>query len=683
MRPWHEPDGAVGGAMLFSEVITGEVEARRARERTEAELAQSEARFRAAVQAVHGVLWTNDPEGRMVGEQPGWAALTGQSREDYEGFGWSKAVHPEDAEPTVEAWLAAVRERRPFIFEHRLKRADGAWRRFAIRAVPVLDRDGDIQEWVGVHTDVTAERDAEARLQESEARLRAVFEAVPVGLVIAEAPTGRIVGGNRQVEEVFGHSVLPSPDIDSYRDWVSHHADGGRVLGEEYPLSRALRGEAERPRLDVLYERGDGRQAWVRLVASPIRNEFSDITGAVVACLDIDGERRAREALARLNQSLEAEVAERTEDRDRMWRLTTDLMLVAGLDASIQAVNPRWSTLLGWREEELIGAEFMSFVHPDDREATLAEVGRLAEGATTFRFENRYRARDGDYRWISWIAVPSEGLIHAAGRDVTEEKAAAAELARAQDALRQSQKLESMGQLTGGVAHDFNNLLTPIIGSLDMLQRRGLGGERERRLMDGALQSAERAKVLVQRLLAFARRQPLQAVPVHLGPVIEGMADLISSTSGPQIRVTFDVEPGLPPVMADRNQLEMAILNLAVNARDAMPHGGRLTLSAEAATVTRPEKDEPRPGRYVRLRVADTGHGMDEETLARAVRAVLQHQGPGSGHGPRPVHGARPGGAARWRADAAESSGRGRRRRPLASRDGRARTGRGRYGSGG
>jgi nitrogen-specific signal transduction histidine kinase/CheY-like chemotaxis protein len=228
--------------------------------------------------------------------------------------------------------------------------------------------------------------------------------------------------------------------------------------------------------------------------------------------------------------------------------------------------------------------------------------------------------------------VPGDELIHAVGRDVTAEKARQAELETAQEALRQSQKMEAMGQLTGGVAHDFNNLLTPIVGGLDMLVRRGLGSERERRLIDGALQSAERAKTLVQRLLAFARRQPLQPQPVDVKGLVTGMADLISSTSGPNIEVRVELPDDLPPAMADANQVEMAILNLAVNARDAMPEGGLLTISAVHETVG---EDQPTlsPGPYLRLAIADTGVGMDEATLARAVEPFFSTKGVGKGTG--------------------------------------------------
>jgi signal transduction histidine kinase/CheY-like chemotaxis protein len=206
------------------------------------------------------------------------------------------------------------------------------------------------------------------------------------------------------------------------------------------------------------------------------------------------------------------------------------------------------------------------------------------------------------------------------------------ELEVAHQQLRQAQKMEAMGQLTGGVAHDFNNLLTPIIGTLDLLQRRGVGSEREQRLIAGAVQSAERAKTLVHRLLAFARRQPLQPTAVDIAKLVTGMAELVASTTGPQIQVACDVADDLPPAKADPNQLEMALLNLSVNARDAMPDGGTLRITASAETISRP-RHQLRPGRYVRLSVADTGVGMSEATLARAVEPFFSTKGIGKGTG--------------------------------------------------
>jgi signal transduction histidine kinase/CheY-like chemotaxis protein len=214
-----------------------------------------------------------------------------------------------------------------------------------------------------------------------------------------------------------------------------------------------------------------------------------------------------------------------------------------------------------------------------------------------------------------------------------EVKRALSELEKAEEALRQSQKLEAMGQLTGGVAHDFNNLLTPIIGSLDMLQRRGAADGREQRLIEGALQSAERARTLVQRLLAFARRQPLRTEAVDVPNLMNGLADLIARTSGPQVKVVVDSRGTLPLASADPNQLELAVLNLAVNARDAMPDGGVLTILSEVSETGESQQSGLAPGRYVRISVSDTGVGMTEATLARAIEPFFSTKGLGRGTG--------------------------------------------------
>jgi signal transduction histidine kinase len=272
----------------------------------------------------------------------------------------------------------------------------------------------------------------------------------------------------------------------------------------------------------------------------------------------------------------------------------------------LAAVKAVWSRALG-------GEEFV-------------EVDEFGDPAIERRhYEMRFRVlRDTDGQALGAYQFVS---------DVTDRLREQSRLMEAEESLRQSQKMEAMGQLTGGVAHDFNNLLTPIIGSLDMLVRRGVGSERERRLIDGGLQSAERAKTLVQRLLAFARRQPLQPVSVEIPRLVESMVGLISSTLGPTIDVRVDLAPELPPAKADPNQLEMALLNLAVNARDAMPGGGELTIKAKLKTLHKPHASGLAPGEYVLLRVIDTGMGMDDETLRRAIEPFFSTKGVGKGTG--------------------------------------------------
>jgi PAS domain S-box-containing protein len=343
--------------------------------------------------------------------------------------------------------------------------------------------------------------------------------------------------------------------------------------------------------------------------------------------------RRVETQLVALTASLERQVEERTAERDRVWQNSRDLLAIIGADGVFRRVNPAWLRILGFAATEVEGRAFLDFVWPDDRQVTQAALEAAATADDLNGFVNRYRHKDGTPRWISWQTATEGDLVYAYGRDVTEEKMQAEALAQAHDALRQSQKLEAMGQLTGGVAHDFNNLLTPIMGSLDMLQKRGVGGPREQRLIDGALQSAERAKTLVQRLLAFSRRQPLQSEPVDVAELVRGMSELIGSTTGPQIQMATDVADDLPRAVADANQLEMAILNLAVNARDAMPDGGTLRIVANARTAARGNKLGLSPGSYVCISVADTGIGMDASALKRAVEPFFSTKGLGKGTG--------------------------------------------------
>ncbi|MET0364789.1 MAG: response regulator [Sphingobium sp.] len=249
------------------------------------------------------------------------------------------------------------------------------------------------------------------------------------------------------------------------------------------------------------------------------------------------------------------------------------------------------------------------------------------------------RARRRQYDARSRL-VELHGLTADLERRVEERTA---ESRAAAEQLHEAQKLETLGQLTGGVAHDFNNLLMPIIGALDMLQRKmEIKDEKMQRWIANALQSSERAKTLVQRLLGFARRQELQSRPVDTGHLLDGMRDLIASSVGRDIELSFQKADNLPQALADPNQLELAILNLCVNARDAMPNGGSISIRSDMLVVP-PGKSGLRlvPGRYIRLAVIDTGMGMDAHTLARAVEPFFSTKevGRGTGLGLSMVHG--------------------------------------------
>ncbi|HTI30818.1 MAG TPA: ATP-binding protein [Sphingomonas sp.] len=360
---------------------------------------------------------------------------------------------------------------------------------------------------------------------------------------------------------------------------------------------------------------------------------------------DVTKERRAQQALIESEANLRDSEARFREIADQapfpMW--------VTALDRTRSFVNKAYMAFICTDEETAKAFDWRAIIHPEDQARLVAESIAGEASLRPFMLEGRYKGANG--QWI-WLRSESNPRFDAAGNltgfigaafDVTIAKEAqlrleelvaerSAELASAQAALRQSQKLESMGQLTGGVAHDFNNLLTPIVGALDVLQRHGLNDQRLDRLVGGAQQSAERARVLVQRLLAFARRQPLKPVPVDLAHLIHEMRELLTSTIGPRVILDVNLEPGLPCVLADPNQLEMAILNLGVNARDAMPEGGLLEVHAKRLTA-----DDLHAaglnGDYVRLCVSDTGIGMDEDTRARAIEPFFSTKGVGRGTG--------------------------------------------------
>jgi PAS domain S-box-containing protein len=385
----------------------------------------------------------------------------------------------------------------------------------------------------------------------------------------------------------------------------------------------------------TLYRNGVPEQVSMDLAYSPVPDD-DDRPRGVLCILSETTERVAAERrLRELNETLESQVAERAAERDRLWNLSQDMLARADFSGMMSAVSPAWTQTLGWSEAELLSRGYATFMHPEDMPPTLEAIAGMAQNGEPARFENRIATRDGGWKPIEWTVAPEADGINfiAVGRDLSHAKARQAELEVTQEALRHSQKMEAMGQLTGGVAHDFNNLLTPILGSLDMLQRRGVGGDREQRLIGAALQSADRAKTLVQRLLAFARRQPLQPVAVDPSRLVSGMAELIATTVGPQIEFTVEAPEGLPAAKADPNQIEMALLNLSVNARDAMPVGGNLRIAASAEQVGPGHRSKLRAGRYIRIAVSDTGVGMDEETLAHAVEPFFSTKGIGQGTG--------------------------------------------------
>nr|WP_236960209.1 hybrid sensor histidine kinase/response regulator [Methylobacterium durans] len=539
-------------------------------------------------------------------------------------------ILPEYRESLGAAEQAAIRDLTPFDFEAPFRRPDGEVRWSRIISAPRVLADGSLA-WDGIQLDDTGRKRVEERLRESEAKFQAIADSIDQ-MVWSTRPDGYHDYFNQRWHDFTG---VPAGSTDG-AGWngMFHPDDRERA----WSTWRHCLASGEAYRIEYRLRHRTGQYRWVLGRAQPVRDEAGRITRWFGTCTDIQDLVEAREVLARSREELERLVAERTADRDRMWRLSTDVMLVARYDATIEAVNPAWTTLLGWNERELIGRAFMDLVHPDDLAPTLAEVGKLQEGLTTLRFENRYRRKDGRYCWLSWTAVPAEALIHAVGRDITAEKEAAQTLAETEEALRQAQKMEAVGQLTGGIAHDFNNLLTGIVGSLDLMQTRIAQGRTDaiEKYAKAAMSSANRAAALTHRLLAFARRQPLDPKPVDANTLVTSLEDLLRRTIGEAISLEIVTAGGLWLTLCDPHQLESAILNLAINARDAMPDGGKLTIETCNTHLDRAyAKLHPgvAPGQYVCICVTDTGSGMPPDVIVRAFDPFFTTKPIGQGTG--------------------------------------------------
>lgn len=334
---------------------------------------------------------------------------------------------------------------------------------------------------------------------------------------------------------------------------------------------------------------------------------------------------QALEELRGLNVTLEQRIIERTAERDRMWDVSPDLLTVIDPEGTIRRINPAWRVLLGYEATDLIGRSVMDFIHADDREGARAALRTSLEGGVP-RIELRMRHAEGHDEWIAWVGASSEFEVFSVGRHITQQKAAEAALRATEEQLRQAQKLEAIGQLTGSVAHDFNNLLTVIRGSIDLLRRAEFPAERRQRQIDAIADAADRAAKLTAQLLAFARRQPLTPEIVDVGDSITSLVDMITTLCGPGIELDVDL-PEVPcRAHVDRSQLDTAIVNMAVNARDAMAGQGRLTIRV------RPEADAVGE-RQVRIAITDTGEGIPPDRLDQIFEPFFTTKRLGAGTG--------------------------------------------------
>jgi PAS domain S-box-containing protein len=495
---------------------------------------------------------------------------------------------------------------------------------------------------------------------------------------------------------------------------------------------------------------------------SPIPDEAapSGIAGVLTTCIETTERVRKEEALRVLNERLETEIAERIRERDRIWQVSEDLLGVSNFDGYFTSVNPAWTTLLGWSEDEIKRMHISELRHPDDAAHSMAGRRRLAEGVPTVRMENRFRHKDGSWRWLAWTLTVENGLIYLIGRHVTAEKLAAealreserqfrlfteaatdhalirldargvvsgwnagaqriegyaeheivghhfsrfytatdraagaperalataaasgsdaqdgwrvrkdgslflaavvidairdeernligfakimrdvterhearAKLQRAQEQLAQSQKMEALGQLTGGAAHDFNNMLMVVSGNAQILKRR-LHDPKSLRSLEAIEGAAARGENLTRQLLAFSRRQALNPIVISLRQRLTEFRDLLASSARGDIKLVVDIGRSVWPVAVDIHELELALINLVVNARDAMPGNGMITITAKNLRLQPEDMPDGLRGEFVALTVTDTGCGIKADILPKVFEPFFTTKQPDKGTG--------------------------------------------------
>ncbi len=488
---------------------------------------------------------------------------------------------------------------------------------------------------------------AEQTLREVEVRARLAIDAARLGMWDFEPKSGTLIWDER-CHAMLGVPLDTPVDV-ALLERLCHPDDRDAMRSQ---IEQAIIQESDREycaTCRVLFP--DGRIRWMETRGQAFF-EGGVCTRFVGVVMDITEQQLATQTLQRMNETLGERVEERTRERDRTWELSRDLLAVTQLDLMPNALNPIWEDTLGWPLDQLMQNSLFELVHPDDLQETMEEATRIGLGAITNRFVNRLRHRDGSYRWLSWSAVADGGRVYSAARDITSEIANVDRLAeanrqliaqiqereRVEATLQQMQRLEAVGQLTAGVAHDFNNLLTVILTSASFLKNdleTGAPTERCMRRLDYIRESGERGATLTSQLLAFARRQQLAPKAVNLNDTLIGLLSLLKSTLGGNVNIMTDTQADLWHALVDPTQIEMIILNLAINARDAMADSGQLTLGTRNVLIGQPalSAEDLGPGEYVVLSVADTGEGMSEEVLAKAFEPFFTTKEVGKGSG--------------------------------------------------
>ena len=575
-----------------------------------------------------------------------YAEWMGVSRKEVLGSTMREVLGEEnyaERKPLIDAALAGERMFFAATFDHKVRGKLA----LTIDYVPwVAPGTSDVEGMCIVLNDITEQRLAERSIRESEERFRRIANSAPALMWVTRLDRMRDFVNEAYADFACG----PGCTFEQARtlDWREriHPDDVDRIVAE------SIAGEASRKpfTLEGRYRRHDGEFRWLRTVSQPRFGPDEELIGFIGVGTDITLAKEAELELRRQVEEQTAKLAANEAQFRAVFEAALEVMVLLKPDGTVLAVNNRREA---WRHEDpskALGLKIWDSptmqAYPQHAALMRNAVATAAKGEV-FTADVKMEREGVPTAWLDVsvqpVRAPEGNIIYLLfeARDVTDLKTA-------QEQLRQSQKMEALGQLTGGIAHDFNNLLTVVVGGLDIITKRA-SDPKLKRYAENALAAAERGARLTGQLLAFSRVQRLEVRPTFVGPVIENMRPLLRNVLGPGISKQFALDEAMIPVMADPTQLEVAILNLAINARDAMPDGGVLTFSTKQVEIAGdPDLDD---GDYIELCISDTGTGMPASIAERAFEPFFttKEVGKGTGLGLSMVYGMarQSGGAAR------------------------------------
>ncbi len=636
---WSDADAALISDL--AERSWSEIE--RARARTD--LRESEQRFRDIANTAPVLIWVTQEDRQR--------AFVNQAYVDYMGFDyetvrtadWRSYIHPNDQDRVLDESIAGEATRLPFSMEARYLRNDGVYRWLKSFSRPRIATDGRVIGFVGVAFDVTDIRDNNARLSSIVAQRDAILEQLAEGVIIAD-PDGKIVFVNHAAIRQHGAArldVLPEDYTEAYSLLTER---GHPHPVDTLPLTRAVRHGETITDARWRIRRPDGSEVMVIGNARPVTAPDGSAIGAVLTLRDETARIQAEHLLAE------------SESRFRMVADSAPAFIwMTDAETRVIFTNRRYKTVFGADIGDLFGAKWMKLAHPDDVGPFSAEFIRAMKSFDRFQGVLRVNHKTLGMRWLRCEGVPrfdASGVFQGyvgASLDVTEAKQAEEDLkrinelleervaevmvekAKAEADLMHAQRMEAIGRLTGGVAHDFNNLLTVVIGALDMILKSPDDSARRKKLGEAALSAARRGERLTHQLLAFSRRQALRPEPVDLNALILEIQPLLGKAVGESVAFRLKLKRGGARVNVDVAQFEAALINLIVNARDAVGDKGRITVETLACEVGEGEVNEVEAGDYICIAISDNGAGMDPSVISRVFEPFFTTKAVGKGTG--------------------------------------------------